>query len=527
MIKMNIGPSTISSPGNSFDSILPDIPFLNHFQITDKLGHGSFGNIYKAIIKKQIESKKENQPRDFAIKIETFDPKSLLAYSNRTVSREGKFLFLLKELEGFPKIYYCRTFEDRTVLIMDRLGENLENLFEKCKRMFSLQTVISIAIQALTRLEVLSQKGIVHRDLKPENFLLGSEENSKTIYLIDFGLSKKIINEKKEHEEFKINVGLIGTPRYTSINSHLGYQQSRRDDLEALGYILIYFLKGSLPWMSMNMNFKKSTVITSEMKNVLIMQKKEETWKELCDNLPIEFKEYFSYVKTLKFEEEPNYQMLISKFKNRLDDPNKDFTFDWEKVKINQKKSSDPSIDTFHVLRLHNNGILGENYLSDYHDEVEMFNKKIPTLGVIKENAATRKSSQIPQAKMHLDKMSSHASVVEKQLNANFLNDVSVQDENLGEYNQMTIQRSINFHTLRNISKSVRTKDPLENLSPEDSDERNTNLLGLMKHLNKSSHVFFSISLKLIIILEKRAFVQEWKIIKKHLSFTKQIYILS
>lgn len=192
-----------------------------------------------------------------------------------------------------------------------------------------------LADQMISRLEYIHSKEILHRDLKPENFLIGLEKNANTIYLIDFGLSKKFI-EKGIHIPFKEKVGLVGTARYTSINSHLGNEQSRRDDLESLGYILIYFLKGSLPWMNLNGQ-------TKEEKHKLIVNMKMATSIEkLCEGLPKEFEDYMKYCrKELKFEDEPNYTHLKKMFRTLLINSKLEmnYVFDWQNTNLGKNKN--------------------------------------------------------------------------------------------------------------------------------------------------------------------------------------------
>lgn len=136
-------------------------------------------------------------------------------------------------------------------MVMDLLGPSLQDLFQKCNRRFDLKTVVLIGKQVITRLEYLHSKKFIHRDIKPENFLMGTHQNCTKVFVIDFGLSKKYIQKNGEHIPYKDNKSLTGTPRYASINSHLGIEQSRRDDLESVVYMLIYFLKGSLPWQNL------------------------------------------------------------------------------------------------------------------------------------------------------------------------------------------------------------------------------------------------------------------------------------
>ena len=133
-------------------------------------------------------------------------------------------------------------------MVIEMLGPSLEDLFNYCGRKFSLKTVLLLADQLICRIQTLHNKGYLHRDLKPENILIGLEENASTLYLIDYGLAKKYKQPSGEHIPFKDGKALTGTARYASANTHLGIEQSRRDDLEGAGYVLLYLLMGELPW---------------------------------------------------------------------------------------------------------------------------------------------------------------------------------------------------------------------------------------------------------------------------------------
>ena len=133
-------------------------------------------------------------------------------------------------------------------MVIELLGPSLEDMFAYCGKKLSLKTVILLATQLLQRIEIMHNRGYIHRDLKPENILMGLEENASTLFLIDYGLSKKWRLPNGNHIPIKEGKSLTGTARYASANTHLGIEQSRRDDLEGIGYVLLYLLKGEFPW---------------------------------------------------------------------------------------------------------------------------------------------------------------------------------------------------------------------------------------------------------------------------------------
>ena len=218
-------------------------------------------------------------------------------------------LFLLF-LAGFAKTFWFGEEGDYNILVMELLGPTLEDLFKKCKRRFSLKAVLLIADQLIRRLEHFHSKHFVHRDIKPENFLLGTNKSVNTIYLIDFGLSKRFRDPVSGlHIPYREDKNFTGTARYASISTHAGIEQSRRDDLESLGYLFVYFLTGGLPWQNMPAATKK------EKYEKIYAKKQAISAEKLCKDLPKEFGSYATYCRKLKFNERPDYTTLLRIFK--------------------------------------------------------------------------------------------------------------------------------------------------------------------------------------------------------------------
>ena len=223
---------------------------------------------------------------------------------------EAFFIYCLKGL-GIPEILSFGRIKNFNVLVEPYLGESLNDIFIEKKRL-SLKDICLISIQIIQRIEWIHNKNIIHRDIKPANFLIGYEDQS-IIYLIDFGLSQQYRSSKTgKHRKYAFTGGFSGTVRFASINALIGKQQSRRDDLESIGYMIIYFMKGKLPWdMICGKNNK-------EIYEKAYIKKKLFHIKDLCEDLPIQIFEYMKYVKQLEFYQTPDYNYLINLFRTIL-----------------------------------------------------------------------------------------------------------------------------------------------------------------------------------------------------------------
>ncbi|ESQ56188.1 hypothetical protein EUTSA_v10025130mg [Eutrema salsugineum] len=294
------------------------------FKLGRKLGSGSFGELYLGI---NIQTGEE-----VAEPVKTRHPQ--LQY-------ESKIYMFLQGGTGVPHLKWFGVEGEYSCMVIDLLGPSLEDLFNYCNRKFTLKSVLMLADQLICRIEYMHSRGFLHRDIKPDNFLMGLGRKANQVYIIDYGLAKKYKDlQTQKHIPYRENKNLTGTARYASVNTHLGIEQSRRDDLESLGYVLMYFLRGSLPWQGLKAGTKKQ-------KYDKISEKKMLTPVEvLCKSHPSEFTSYFHYCRSLRFEDKPDYSYLRRLFRDLFirEGYQLDYVFDWTTLKYPQSGSSRPRL---------------------------------------------------------------------------------------------------------------------------------------------------------------------------------------
>jgi casein kinase 1, alpha len=303
------------------------------WKLVRKIGSGSFGDIYLGV---NIEDNEE-----VAVKLESCQARHpQLNYESKVYkilhSRSSSSLPMtpgLLDNNGVPKIYWFGLDGVNNMynaLVMELLGPSLEDLFNFCSRRFTLKTVLLLAEQMLARVEFVHSKNFIHRDIKPDNFLMGIGKNCNRLLIVDFGLSKRYKHPTtKKHIDYREDKNLTGTARYASVNAHTGIEQSRRDDMESLGYVFMYFLRGTLPWQGLNANTKKAKY------ERIYDKKRSTTVDQLCRGYPLEFSRYLEYCKGLRFEETPDYRYLHEIFRALFRTLNfsYDHMFDWALLK--------------------------------------------------------------------------------------------------------------------------------------------------------------------------------------------------
>lgn len=339
-------------------SLNNDMFIIGTYNLIKMLGFGTFGEIHLAY---------DTSTRQLrAIKFEVINQK------NPQLKHEFNILEQLNKIEnglipeGVPKVYGFDRIENKcNYMIMDFLGPSVADLFQFRNKQFTMKTVCLVGIMMLQRIEFIHEKGFIHRDIKPENFVVGLNEKSSMVHIIDFGLSKRYKDKNTgQHIPYRENRHLVGTARYASINAHLGIEQSRRDDIESIGYVLVYLILGRLPWQSKQEKGKQPAKI---------MEKKLITPPEiLCRKLPMEFSYYFHYCKNLKYEDRPDYATLKSLFfdlvmqNESVSGGMPEFTLDWfEDDDVQYRRDEDGILITVTNFNKQNDDLMKKKTMFD------------------------------------------------------------------------------------------------------------------------------------------------------------------
>ena len=312
----------------NIDPLLHKKYFLKYRTIK-KIGEGSFGKVYKAEYNNEL----------YAVKFEEKDSGQNLLETESAIMDylRGPYIPKIKTY-GYNEKYY--------ILVMDLMGRSLEKIFNiNKKKSFSVKTTALLAYKIISILKYIHDRHIIHRDIKPDNFVVGRNEDNANLFLLDFGLAKKFRSSKTlEHYPYIKKKKLTGTARYASIHALEEMEQSRRDDLEGACYVLIYFLRGNLPWMGMKIKGKEDKI------KKILDKKKEVTPTELCKDFPEEFRDFLEYCRNLGYSEEPEYDKYKIKFYDLVTKKlgeKFDYIYDWtteidlqRRMGINKKENN-------------------------------------------------------------------------------------------------------------------------------------------------------------------------------------------
>lgn len=265
---------------------------FNKYKVLELLTNGNYGYLYKGENIRTCEK--------VAIKIE---PKNKNKNENEKeeklslLKREAQIYLCLENTKGFSQLKWFGSDDHNSYLIMNLLGDSLQQFKIKHEKCSSIM-VKEVGIQMIHRIQFLHSKGLVHRDIKPANFLFGLNNQTHILHLIDFGFCKKYKLANDKHILFKTTSNIIGTMNFISLNVHKKIEPSRRDDIESIIYILL-FLLGEMSWEKYKVDNIESILKIIECKqNILYF-------------VPDFLKQMLEYVRSLEFEDEPDYIFLI------------------------------------------------------------------------------------------------------------------------------------------------------------------------------------------------------------------------
>lgn len=261
------------------------------YRLDKKIGEGAFGKIFSGI--------NRNTNEKVAVKIEQTSPLSPL-------QNEARIYAAIRGVKGVPRIRSWGTEGKYNYLVIDLLGESLEDRRICCGGKINQNDVMCFGLQMLERIRDIHDCGLIHRDIKPGNFVFGGSSNPETLFVIDFGLTK-VYRLNKKHIAMKQDQSMLGTERFASLNIHNGFTPSRRDDIESLGYVIVYLLLGGLPWQH------------SESTDSCIVEMKrcDMIWKTLRERgIPNEVITFLKYARGMEYQQKPDYEYLIGLLKN-------------------------------------------------------------------------------------------------------------------------------------------------------------------------------------------------------------------
>lgn len=442
------GSANIYGLNNNFENTFIQDIYLLLFSV----GKGSFGRVYLAWNFKEEQEcavKVETSKQINQLKLEFEIIKILLKTekSNKKkfyINYSGETLIPQERIVGFPKLYgYGTLLTGNNYLIMEGLGPNLMDLFNFSGRHFSLMTVCLIALQILSRIEYFHSHNYIHRDIKPENFVMGLGSNSNIVYLVDYGLAKQFRDPKtRKHIPYREGRLLKGTARYVSINTHLGIDQSRRDDLESIGYMLLFFLRGNLPWQGIKGNHQHNKIFEKKVQIPIEI---------LCLDIPDNILQYFTYVRELNFEDKPDYKYLKGLFSDMLTRMCEDLLLKPEEITFDWMFES--------PVKLH-------DFLNKLKSKKQQSNKK--------ESISNKHSNTNTNLNANSNLLS------KKNINNNYNSkthlDSVEENNNLSEY---SIEKKYKFHIKANLdteNEYSMEEDNLENLEEDELEDKDDSL---------------------------------------------------